>query len=41
MTKSSDKIAIFVDGANLHWTAKALGLDVPTSLLAAADAVIE
>src|SRR5262245_44794535 len=28
MTTSSDKIAIFVDGANLHSTAKMLGFDI-------------
>ena len=28
MTKPSDKIAIFVDGANLHSTAKMLGFDI-------------
>jgi uncharacterized LabA/DUF88 family protein len=28
MTKSSDRIAIFIDGANLQSTAKALGFDI-------------
>jgi uncharacterized LabA/DUF88 family protein len=28
MTSSSEKIALFIDGANLHGTAKALGFDI-------------
>src|SRR5580698_1692125 len=28
MTASSDKIALFIDGANLHATAKTLGFDI-------------
>jgi uncharacterized LabA/DUF88 family protein len=28
MTQASDRIAVFIDGANLHSTAKALGFDI-------------
>jgi uncharacterized LabA/DUF88 family protein len=28
MTRSSDRIAVFIDGANLHSSAKALGFDI-------------
>ena len=41
MSPASDKIALFIDGANLYATAKTLGLTIPDSLLALAADVIE